>query len=56
MKPPIRIHPGEIMREEFMLPLKLSANQPALELRVPASRIMISSFPDDYSYEFAVGG
>lgn len=36
---PIRIHPGEILREEFLLPLGLSANQLALDLRVPVSRI-----------------
>ncbi|MDR1920671.1 MAG: HigA family addiction module antidote protein [Candidatus Adiutrix sp.] len=39
MKQPIRIHPGEILREEFMAPLGLSANQLALELRTPASRM-----------------
>ena len=39
MKQPVRIHPGEILREEFMLPLGLSANQLSLELRVPVSRI-----------------
>ncbi|MDL2226629.1 HigA family addiction module antidote protein [Deltaproteobacteria bacterium OttesenSCG-928-M10] len=39
MKQPIRIHPGEILREEFLLPLGVSANQLALELRVPVSRI-----------------
>jgi addiction module HigA family antidote len=35
----IRTHPGEVLREEFMLPLKLSANALALALRVPATRI-----------------
>jgi addiction module HigA family antidote len=30
------IHPGEILREEFMLPLQLNANKLALALRVPA--------------------
>jgi antitoxin HigA-1 len=35
----IRTHPGEILREEFMVPLKLSANALALALRVPATRI-----------------
>jgi antitoxin HigA-1 len=35
----IRTHPGEILREEFMKPLGLSANALALELRVPATRI-----------------
>ncbi len=33
------IHPGEILREEFMVPLGLSANALALALRVPATRI-----------------
>lgn len=33
------IHPGEILREEFMIPLGLSANALALALRVPAPRI-----------------
>jgi addiction module HigA family antidote len=34
-----RTHPGEILREEFMRPLGLSANALALALRVPATRI-----------------
>ena len=33
------IHPGEILREEFLDPLGLSANALALALRVPAPRI-----------------
>ncbi|MDP2828313.1 MAG: HigA family addiction module antitoxin [Sulfuricellaceae bacterium] len=33
------IHPGEILREEFMIPLGLSANALALALRVPAPRV-----------------
>ena len=33
------IHPGEILREEFMAPLQLSANALALALRVPATRL-----------------
>jgi antitoxin HigA-1 len=33
------VHPGEILREEFMRPLGLSMNQLALELRVPVTRI-----------------
>jgi antitoxin HigA-1 len=33
------IHPGEILKEEFMVPLKLSANQLALSLHVPTGRI-----------------
>jgi antitoxin HigA-1 len=35
----IRTHPGEVLREEFMAPLRLSANALALALRVPATRI-----------------
>jgi addiction module HigA family antidote len=33
------IHPGEILREDFMAPLRLSANHLAIELRVPVTRI-----------------
>ena len=36
----IRTHPGEVLREEFMKPLGLSANALALALRVPATRIL----------------
>jgi addiction module HigA family antidote len=32
-------HPGEILNEEFLKPLNLSANALALALRVPANRI-----------------
>ncbi|MCW5982911.1 MAG: HigA family addiction module antidote protein [Bryobacteraceae bacterium] len=33
------VHPGEILREEFLFPLGMSANELALALRVPATRI-----------------
>ncbi len=33
------IHPGEVLREEFLAPLGMSANALALALRVPATRI-----------------
>ena len=33
------VHPGEILREEFMVPLGLSMNKVALALRVPVTRI-----------------
>lgn len=33
------IHPGEILREEYLLPLNMSAHALAIELRVPATRI-----------------
>jgi antitoxin HigA-1 len=33
------IHPGEILREEFLVPLDMSANALAMELHVPAPRI-----------------
>jgi antitoxin HigA-1 len=33
------VHPGEILREDFMKPLRLTVNKLALELHVPATRI-----------------
>ncbi len=33
------VHPGEVLREEFMEPLGLSMNRLALDLRVPVTRI-----------------
>lgn len=33
------IHPGEILREDFMQPLALSMNKLALDLHVPVTRI-----------------
>jgi addiction module HigA family antidote len=33
------VHPGEILREEFMVPLGLSMNRMAIDLRVPVTRI-----------------
>jgi len=33
------IHPGEILRADFMEPLRLSMNRLALDLRVPVTRI-----------------
>jgi addiction module HigA family antidote len=33
------VHPGEILREDFLKPLRLSVNHLALELHVPATRI-----------------
>ncbi|WP_207456506.1 HigA family addiction module antitoxin [Azospirillum sp. SYSU D00513] len=35
----IRTHPGDVLREEFMAPLSISADALALALRVPATRI-----------------
>lgn len=37
LQPPV--HPGEILREDFMKPLDLSINKLALDLHVPATRI-----------------
>lgn len=37
LMPPV--HPGEILREDFMKPLGLSINKLALDLHVPATRI-----------------
>jgi addiction module HigA family antidote len=35
----VTVHPGEVLGEEFLKPLGLSANALALALRVPATRI-----------------
>jgi antitoxin HigA-1 len=35
----VTTHPGEVLREEFMLPLGLSANALSRELHVPPNRI-----------------
>ena len=36
---PQPMHPGEILREEFMIPNAITANALSLALRVPATRI-----------------
>ena len=33
------IHPGEILREEYLAPLGISVNALAIRLRVPATRL-----------------
>jgi antitoxin HigA-1 len=33
------IHPGEILLEDYMKPLRLSAHRLAMDLHVPATRI-----------------
>lgn len=33
------IHPGEILREEFLVPLDMTVNALALALRIPATRL-----------------
>lgn len=33
------VHPGEVLYEEFLVPMELSQNQLALPIRVPARRI-----------------
>ena len=33
------IHPGEVLREEYLLPLEMSVNSLAQRLRVPATRL-----------------
>ena len=42
MQPVQRIftHPGEMLREEFLLPMQLSANALAIGINVPVSRIL----------------
>ena len=36
---PEAVHPGELLREDFLVPMGLSANALALALRVPVTRI-----------------
>ena len=36
---PPSIHPGEILREDFLVPLGLSMNKLALDIRVPVTRV-----------------
>lgn len=33
------VHPGEVLREEYLVPLNMSANALSIALRVPAPRI-----------------
>ena len=33
------IHPGEVLREDFLVPLQMTPHALAIALRVPASRI-----------------
>ena len=33
------VHPGEVLSEDFLKPLKISANKLAQDLRVPATRV-----------------
>jgi antitoxin HigA-1 len=33
------VHPGEVLLEEFLIPMELSQNRLALDIRVPARRI-----------------
>ena len=35
----VPIHPGEMLREEFLVPMGLSANALALAIRVPVTRV-----------------
>lgn len=37
--PNFRVHPGEVLREEFLKPLKLSAYELARRLHVPPPRV-----------------
>ena len=39
MRAEMVIHPGEVLREDFMLPYKLSANRLAGAMAVPTNRI-----------------
>jgi antitoxin HigA-1 len=37
--PRVRTHPGEVLREEFMVPMKLSARTLGTAIGVPANRL-----------------
>lgn len=37
--PRVRTHPGEVLKEEFLVPLGLSARALARELGIPANRL-----------------
>ena len=39
MKKLPNIHPGEVLKEEFLIPLKISAYKLSKELRIPQTRI-----------------
>lgn len=39
IEPKWKIHPGEILREEFLKPMGMSANELARSIHVPAPRI-----------------
>ena len=39
VKRPLPVHPGEMLREEFLVPLGLSGNALAIALGVPATRV-----------------
>lgn len=43
----ITTHPGEVLREEFMVPLGLSANALARDLHVPPNRITAIIAPEN---------
>ena len=45
--PRIHTHPGEVLREEFMAPLRLSANALARDLHVPPNRITAITAADN---------
>ena len=36
----VAIHPGEFLREDYLVPMEMSANALAIALRVPATRIV----------------
>lgn len=38
-RPRIKTHPGEILREEYLVPLSMSARELAVAIDVPANRI-----------------
>lgn len=50
--PRIRTHPGEILREEYLVPLGMSARALAKALGVPANRI--TDYGRDYGRDYGI--
>lgn len=38
------VHPGEVLKEEFLIPLGMSANNLAVHIGVPSQRIYVLPF------------
>jgi hypothetical protein len=53
-----QVHPGEVLREDYLKPLDMSVNALAKQLVIPASRlndIVLQRCWDDAGYRHALG-